>query len=420
MTLARLILREIQHRALGFLLGVLAVAVALYAFIATLSLLGKFDQQTNVDLANLNAETEKLLKTHEDDIRKAMKGLGFNIHIYPEGQDLAQIYAKGYGDETMPERYVEKLAQSRIVTVNHLLPQLTRMVEWPERSRTVLLFGVRGEEPIAHRGPNQKKALIDPVPEGKIVLGHELHSTLKLSVGDTVPFLGRDLEIAKLHDQRGGIDDITAWVALHTAQEILESPGRINSILALECNCASLDRLGEVEREIKAILPDTQIIEVESKALARAVARNKAKALREKEAEQFIHGREQLRATRADFSSLLVLLIAALSLAWIAYLTIVNVRERMVEIGTLNAIGVGGGTLLVAVLARALLIGLVGTLFALVAIALTGQSMFAEASLTPASWIAILAAAPLLAVAAAWIPALVGARRDPATTLRHD
>ncbi|MDA7535622.1 hypothetical protein N9085_03060 [Akkermansiaceae bacterium] len=45
---------------------------------------------------------------------------------------------------------------------------------------------------------------------------------------------------------------------LDEAQEIFGLENQINAILALGCNCASIDRLGEIRAEILAILPDLQ------------------------------------------------------------------------------------------------------------------------------------------------------------------
>ena len=112
----------------------------------------------------MEAETARNMDGLEDAIRKSMKGLGFNIFIYPEGQDMAEVYSQGFASKTMPEEYVTTLANSEIVTVNHLLPRLTRKIKWPEQDRTVVLIGVRGEVPLAHKDP--KKPLIEPVPAG--------------------------------------------------------------------------------------------------------------------------------------------------------------------------------------------------------------------------------------------------------------
>ena len=425
MNTASLVTREILHRRWSFVFGTLAVMVSVFCLLGSLAVLESFDRSTENELTEMNSETERILKGHEDEIRKAMKGLGFNIHIYPEEQDLSEIYSKGYGKETMPESYVKKLADSDIVTVNHLLPRLTQMVEWPEGEATVLLFGVRGEEPIAFRGPQRKGELIDPVAAGEIALGYELHHRRNISAGDVIGFRGSEFKVARVHQRRGGIDDITAWVSLSAVQEMLGKPGRINSILALECNCESLDRLGEVTSEIRSILPNTQIIEVESKALARAQARNGAKSLRLREKEKFLEGRENLRQVRAGFANVLVLLVSLLSLVFITYLTASNVRERIHEVGTLCAIGIGFNRVLQVILSRAVLMGALGVIVSLPVLALS-VDLFLEADLFDLigfdfyGWMILVISVPLMSGAAAWLPAFFGARSAPAEILRND
>ncbi|MCP4848198.1 MAG: ABC transporter permease [Verrucomicrobiaceae bacterium] len=425
MNTVTLVTREILHRRWSFVLGILAVSISVFCLLGSLAVLESFDRVTDEKLGEMNAETETILKGHEDAIRKAMKGLGFNIHIYPEGQDLSEIYSKGYGMETMPEDYVKRLADSDIVTVNHLLPRLTQMVEWPEGETSVLLFGVRGEEPIAFRGPQKKGELIDPVGVNEIALGYELHHRRNISAGDQVEFRGRKFKVARAHERRGGIDDITAWVSLTVVQEMLGKPGKINSILALECNCESLDRLGEVTKEIKSILPNTQVIEVESKALARAQARNGAKSLRLQEKEKFLQNRESLRQVREGFANFLVVLVALLSLVCITYLTASNVRERILEVGTLCAIGIGFNKVLQVMLSRAILMGFFGAMTSIVLVFLCGKlflrgDVFDLIGLDRFSWLALMLSVPFMSGAAAWLPAFFGARRAPAEVLSND
>ena len=425
MNTSKLVISEILYRRWSFVIGVFAVMVSVACLLGALALLESFDRATEKELSAINAETEKILQGHEDDIRKAMKGLGFNIHIYPEGQDLAQIYSKGYGEELMPESYVKRLAESKIVTVNHLLPRLTQMVEWPEGETTVFLFGIRGEEPIAFRGGKRKGELLDPVAEGEIALGYELHHRRNINEGDVIDFRGKTFKVSKVHSRRGGIDDITAWMALPAVQEMLGKPGKINSILALECNCESLDRLGEVTNEIMSILPNTQVIEVESRALARAQARNGAKALRLREKEKFIRDRERLRAMRAEFSNVFVVLVAGLSLLCITYLTAANVRERIHEVGALCAIGVGYSRVLQVILSRAILMGFIGVVLSVAMLGVLG-SLFAGGhffdlvGFSPNSWIGLMISVPIMSGAAGWVPAFMGARRAPAEVLRND
>jgi putative ABC transport system permease protein len=401
------------------------------------ALLGAHDLRTSKMLTRMNADTSameakfaKEMKAYEDDVRKTMKGLGFNIFIFPEGQELSEVYAEGFASKTMPESYAGTLAESKIVTVNHLLPSLTRKLKWPERERTVILIGIRGEVPIAHRDP--KKPLIDPVQKGRIVLGHELHRSLDLAEGNATIFMGREFIVGKCHAERGTKDDITIWMHLGECQELLEEEGRINAIKALECNCATIDRLGEIRREIAGILPGTKVIETESKALARAEARNKAKkhsqsaiASKKAEAIKLQADRERLRLEdKQKYTALLTVVILG-SMAWIAFLAFANSRDRQAEIGILRAMGISTGSILGALMGRAFLVGLFGAGLTLLFAFLLGDTLrgslhgFDLRSLRGDIPL-VLISVPVLSCAASWLPALQAVNRDPATILRNE
>lgn len=426
MTVSRLVVREILHRKGNFLLGVCLVGVSVACFMGAVAVLRAFDAQTDDMAAEMESKTKTEMAKLEDQLRKSMKGLGFNIFIFPEGQEMSEVYSTGFASKTMPEAYVDKLANSKIVKINHLLPQLTQKLLWPEQQRTVILIGVRGEVPIAHRDP--KKPLIDPVPVGKIVLGYELHSSLGLSPGSEVKLLGKTMAVEKCHDQRGTQDDITIWMDLKEAQTLLDKEGLINSILALECNCASLDRLAEVRAELSGILPGTTIIESGSKALVRAEARNQAKATAESQLHEMKMRRAELNAGHEKFAAILVPVVALLGVAGIGALTWANTRQRRMEIGTLRALGVSSARVLAAFMGRAVIVGVAGVLLGVCLVHLGGAA-FEEKwlngatlnALVPAGeWIKTGAAALVLAAGAAWLPSLMAAQRDPAGILRHD
>lgn len=426
MKLARLVSREIAHRKINFLLSVLGVALAVACVVAMICLLGAHQRHTESILEGMRAETGADMKKLEDEIRKSMKGLGFNIYIFPKDQEMAEVYAEGFASKTMPEEYAATLASSEIVTVNHLLPSLTKKLKWPEQNdRTVIAIGIRGEVPIAHKDP--KSPLIDPVEKGQLVLGYELHRGAGLKPGDTTTFLGREFEITKCHDERGSKDDITLWLNLTEAQELLGEPGRINAIQALECNCATIDRLGEIRAELMKILPDTQIIETQSTALARAEARNLAAATSAKKIADTERELSVLGAERERFAGVILPLATVASMIWIGLLALMNVRERVAEIGILRAVGVKSGRIFAVVLSRAALAGILGAVLGLAGFAIlfpTLSDMFQGRSLADLMsgpyWIAPLITAPLLAVAAAWLPALIAAQKDPADVLRND
>ena len=414
-TARTLTLREISHRRGNFLLGSLAVAMAICGFALTLARLRAFDAETAAQIEAFERRTATDMATLEDEIRRSMKGLGFNIFIFPKGQELAEVYAEGFASKTMPEEFVTRLAASELVKVNHLLPSLTQKITWPEQKRTIVLVGTRGEVPIRERA--MKAPLIDPVPPGEAVIGFELQQSLGLQAGDQIRLMGHDFKVAQVHSQRGSTDDITIWLNLAEAQELMGKPGLINAILALECNCASVDRLAEVRAEIGKILPDTVVIEKESTALARAEARNSAKRTADQARDQMEQNRIASKESREEFAALLIPLVALTSAAAIALLTVLNVRQRRSEIGTLRAIGIPSGTLLATFMMRAALSGLLGAAIGmLLSLAISGDTKL----ITPAEWMMVTSAAILFSCAASWLPALIAASQDPARLLRHD
>ena len=425
MSLLRLIIREISHRKLNFLLSVVGVSLAAAAILGVISLLRVHDAETDRVIGKMMEGTKARMAQLNDDIRKAMKKPGFNIYIFPKDQDMSEVYSEGFASKVMPESYVTTLAESKIVTVNHLLPSLTRKMRWPEEKRTVVLIGIRGEVPIAHRDP--KKPLIYPVEPGHMVLGYELHNSLGIKEGDSITFMEREFKVSKAHTARGTADDISIWMNLAECQEMLELEGKINAIQALECNCETIDRLGEIRQELLAILPDTQIIETSGIALARAEARVKTKLISKAEIEEEEKNRQEQRKQRKQFAATMGPAVSVISMAWIALLAFGNVRERVTEIGLLRAVGAGSKLILGAFLGKALLVGLLGATLAVGLFWFTtilfpgsfGSLPFFE--LVGSTELIILAvSAPILAAIASWLPALKAALRDPAAVLRHD
>ena len=412
MNLLHFVLREIRHRKINFGLSVFGAAVAVAAVLSTVAALRGHDLETETLIGGMVKATQAEMGKLEDEIRLSMKGLGFNLFIFPHDQDLSEVYAEGFASKTMPEDYVMKLANSDIVTVNHLLPSLTQKLEWPEQKRTVILIGIRGEIPIMERP--QKAPILDPVSPGKVILGYELHHSLGLKEGGKLLFMGREFTVEKTYASRGSRDDITIWMPLPEVQALLGKPGLINAIQALECNCATVDRLGEIRTELHAILPDTQIIETESTALARAEARNTAAATAKQQLEAKKAERAALKAERAKLAGMLLPVAIVVSLIWISLLTFINVRERVTEIGILRAVGVKGGSILGAFLLRAMMAGLLGGACGLLAASSLTALLEADEIL-----IAVFSA-PLLAAIAAWLPALAASQRDPVDVLRHD
>ena len=426
MTLRKLVTLELAYRKGNFLLAVLAVAAAAATFLLTGALLKSADLETEAMVTGKVRDTEREMARLEDELRKSMKGLGFNIYIYPEGQDLGEVHDRGYASKTMPEAYVGRLANSKIVTINHLLPALTRKLTWPERQRTLIVIGIRGEVPLAHRNPMEP--LIEPVAPGNIVLGAELHRSLGFKPGDPLVLMGRTFTVSKCHPERGSKDDITGWINLAEAQELLDQRGLINEIQALECNCTTVDRLAEIRRDLLAVLPGVEIIEVGSQALARAEARLQGAATAEQQLASIKAHRLELKANREALAAVVLPLVALLGLAAVGVLTLLNVRQRRPEIGLFLALGIPTRTLLAAFLLKAGVTGLTGGLLggalAGLAVGCLRGPLFNGHGLgqlvAPVQVGMTLLGMPLLAMLAAWLPAFWAARQDPAEGLRHD
>jgi len=429
MTVWSLVWREILHRKLSFVLGLVSVLVAIATLVGALTLLKVHDLRTQHILEQKEAEMEAGKAVLKDDVRKAMLKLGFNVVILPRDQNLGDWYAEDYASKYMPEEYVTRLANSKIVMVRHLLPTLQQKIKWPEAKRVIILTGTRGEVPDLHKISG--KPLIYPVPPGKMVVGYGLHQNLGLKVGDKVRLLGREFTVHKCHEERGSKDDITVWINLKEAQDLLEKTGLINAIMALECVCAEAD-VAKVRAEITRILPDTQVIERGSKALARAEARAKVAEEAKAAIEQEKQGRSRLRREREQFASILVPLVMAGCAVWIGFLALGNVRERRTEIGILRTLGLRSRQILSIFLSKALLIGVLGGAPGLLAGFLAGRRLgtslehltkdatTVETLFEPKLVLLALVLGPLLTVLASWIPAMIAVQQDPAEILREE
>lgn len=451
MSVWRLVLREMKHRKANFVLSLLSVTVAIACLVGAQTLLRSDEVQTETILTAKQSEIEAAVskreedvaaagKALEDSVRKQMLGLGFNVLIVPENQDLSELHLDGTLTETMPESYVDKLANSKIVTINHLLPSVTRRVAWPEKEIDVIVQGTRGEVPIMHRG--LKKPLLDAVPPGTMVVGHSIHSKLGLKAEDKVTMLGKEFTVKTLHPERGSADDFTVWIDLAEAQQLLGMENVINAILALECGCTG-DRISQIREEIAGILPGTNVIEKHSQALTRAESRAKTKTVAEdalkaeQQAGQEVLQREAQSRTdiqnrRAGLVGILVPLVLVGCALWIGFLAFGNVRQRSAEIGILRAIGLSSNQVLAIFLIKAGVIGLIGGILGTALGVLIGIQF---GGLTPSeeTWQRIFEAgavlttvvlAPLLAPAfsaiASWLPAQMAARRDPALVLQTE
>ncbi len=424
----QLVIREIGHRKLNFLLSVFAVVVATASLICSVMLLRVHDLKTSEILREKEAALKERMDKLKDDTRKSMLKLGFNLVILPKEQNMADWYSDDYSTKYMPESYADKLAASDIIYIRHILPSLQEKIVWPERNRTIILMGTRGEVPNQHLSP--KKPIAQPVEDGAIILGYELHKSLGIKVDDEIELMGRTFRVKECYGERGTKDDITAWISLGDAQGLLNKEGLVNAILAIKCLCTD-DNLSTIRDEVAAILPGTHVVERGSKIVAREEARTQvakeAKLTLEKEKQ----GRERIGKERKKMVSILIPVILFTCALWVAFMGFMNVRSRREEIGILRAVGVSSRTIFMLFTWKHILIGVIGGVSGLLLAGATTflftlpvstiqAALFGSLSMMIKLALVSVTGALFLTITAGWIPSMIAGGQDPAEVLSEE
>jgi ABC-type lipoprotein release transport system permease subunit len=407
----KLLLAEIAYRKVNFALSLAAITIAVALFVAGPLVIEGYQRQTDSLLAEL-----------EDKTRQYMRDMGFNLMIVHRETDMSDFWSADFAKRTMPQEYVDRLANDdRLTKVTHLVATLQERIDW--QNRKVLLVGYLPETPQPHRAQTKfakrmeqakkkKVPMGENIEKGTVHLGHELGAGR--AEGDTVEVLGKPFRVARIEPERGSKEDIAIEMHLSDAQALLDKPGQINQILALECQCRVGD-LVVIREQLEEVLPEAKVTEYQSIAVARAKQREEVKVNR------------QTQQQRIEFLALsstsLVVLVSA---GWVGLLALLNVRERQTEIGVLRALGKGSGMIAFLFLGKAMMLGLVGAIAGYALGSVLGGALGAWVFNLPAASAAIrygmlvsaLVGAPLLAAVASYPPTLSALIQDPAVVLR--
>jgi len=400
-------------------LGVLSVLVGVACLVGAVLVLRGHETATEQLLKARQAENVTRWAVYEDEMRRLMKKLGFNLMILHEDQRLSNPDAE---TKYLPESYVQKLTGVDLMLINHVLPFLEQKVWWPEQKRWVTLVGTRGEVFVKQKW---QKRLVERVSGGKIILGYELHRSLGLKKGDTVKLLQRDFRVHACLAPNGFAEDEKMWMDLDQAQELLHKEDKITGILALQCNCSGSDAT-TLRKRLLEILPGTQVREHRSHLLTRAEARRREAQKAEREIAELAKTQADLQAQRRRTAGVLAPLVILACVLWLAFLSWGNARQRRQEIAILRAIGLRAGHILLLFLGKAGLIGLAGAILGCAA-GIGTAAVWAAAEpgivrppLDPSLLLACVALAPLLSMLAAWLPALAASAADPVAILSEE
>ncbi|UCG55747.1 MAG: FtsX-like permease family protein [Phycisphaerales bacterium] len=382
MTVLNLVVKELWHRKVNFLLAVLAVVTAVAMFIAFFTA-GKASER----------ETARL-----------MLDMGYNLRIIAKDTDINQFLLTGLANETMPEEYLEKLASAKGISYNHLLATLQKRITW--RGVDVVLTGLAPEVCPPGRA---KPPMIYSIKPGELYVGYGVAQALGLKEGDAVDIEGKAFTVAKCLAESGGVDDVRLQCNLREAQEILGLPGQINEINAVDCLCfvEGGDPVSILRKQIGLILPEAQVYQAKAMATTRA---------------------KQRQMVRNLFAVIMPSVVIACGL-WIGILAIMNVRDRQQEIGIMRALGYGSSRVAVLFLGKAVVIGLFGAILGfLIGTGLAfrfGPDIFkitAQTIIKPelALFVRSVVFAPVFAAISSFIPAMIAVTYDPAVTLREE
>lgn len=376
-----LILREIAHRKLNFLLGLIGVvgAVTLFVFFDTSS------------------------KASAKETARIMRNIGLNLRIIPKATDMNVFWATGISDKTMPEDYVDKLASQRGLNYAHLLPTLQQRIVW--QGREIILTGVAPEK---HAPDKKKPSMSYTVKPGTLYVGHLIAQAMDLAKGSEVELKGKRFVVARALGEMGNEDDIRVYADLGDVQEVLNLPGKINEIKALNCLCATpvADPLAMLREQLAKVLPDAEVIQIRHIADAR----------------------EKQRRMVERYVSFIMPFVMVIGVVWVGLLAMLNVRERQNEIGILRAIGHGSGKIAGLFLGKSVLLGIVGGVVGFAVgtglAEAVGPDIFritakAIKPLWPLLWQSIIGAS-LFAAAASLIPTTMAVTQDPAVTLSQE
>ncbi|MBL9171822.1 MAG: FtsX-like permease family protein [Verrucomicrobiales bacterium] len=383
MFVLRLVLKEILHRKLNFLLSVLAIAATVALFVAYLTLSEGSRRETV----------------------RVTRDIGFNLRIIPRETDMDQFWSAGYSDKTMPETTLRRLASYTNVffSYNHLVASLQQRFNL--EGKEVILTGLA---PTITAPGQAKQPMGYSIPSNSVFLGFEVAQRLGLKKGGSLRLDRREFKVEQALAESGTDDDVRVFAPLREVQTLLKAEGQINEIKAIDCLCLTADQdpLKILRQELEKALPEAKVIQLRTIADARAKQR-------------------QLMEKYLAFITPLVLIASAL---WVCVLAILNVRERRTEIGILRALGHGSGSILMLFGLRSAVLGGVGALtgYALGSVMAhtVGPTMFkvtaASLRIEPALFWQALLAAPALAIVASIIPMVLAITQDPAVTLTEE
>lgn len=309
-----------------------------------------------VGIRSISVVSEKAVAINLDN-------LGANILVLPQASNVDNYYSADIDAPTIPEEYVDRIVSSNLQGVDNLSPKLTRRIKIGNEN--VVLTGILPKNEITSKPmwqqsgllgnnlkascaptntSNQDKGLkdeklqrksIDTLESGDCLLGSAIASRLKLKDGGKVEILGEKFNVSRVLNETGTVDDDRIFIHLRRAQELLKIPGQVSAIEIMGCCNAISDGLLS---KLRNVLPDTRITTIG----------------------QIVATQIQTNKMMNKVSLIFLIIIVFVGGISIGNFMWANINERRKEFGMLRMIGFNKAIIYKMILAKALILGIIG------------------------------------------------------------
>ena len=375
-------MKEMFYRKLSFLFGwlIISLAVSLYVIFFTMT---KASQ----------AETIRLTRD-----------MGLNVSIIPAEASIEKFWTLGYSDKTMPESIVKRFYDFKDFSFAHVTAILKKSFRFNGTEN--FLIGILPDfEPSGIKKSN----MVFTIKANHVYVGYEIVRKNGFIEGGIINIDGRDFIVEKTLGETGSNEDITLYMCLEDAQSILEMPGKINEIKALNCLCINpetSDPLDVLREQVEQIIPGAKL--TLNKTIAEA--------------------RERQRIMLDEYFAIILPVVFFVAVLWIMALSWLNARDRKYEVGILRAVGYGFGKIGLLFISRSGFIGFFGAIAGFILGTYISFNfgddifMIAKSSITIdySLLIKILIATPLFAIISTLIPVAIILTSSPAIILNEE
>ncbi len=401
MNLRSIVWKELRERPTAMLTGLLAIFLGVAALVAI----------------------RHVTVFSEQEVAQQLSTLGANILILPKNATLQDYYSADLSEATLPESHASTILMASLPGVEKLSPKYCVPIDFA--GKQTILTGILPQEEFEAKSAWQSVSMFsktkhvgcakaescgptDSSPESlasrrsiekldahELVLGADVAVKSNLKSGSSTVLFGEQFRVVAVLPSTGTVDDGRIFGHLHTIQRLAKTGEVVSAIEVLGC-CE--DAAGQLVPQLSALLPDAKVVTI-SQVVQTQVGVNR------------------LMAKSSIFVLGVLVLVGGTS---VASSTSANVRERRREIGTLMALGATPGLVARLFLTKAAWLGLVGGIAGVgvgVLIAVILGPQWAGVAISPLPYLSIgaVAAALVVALAAAFWPALRAARLDPCT-----